>query len=101
MPWLIDIFLNILYTINPTIAVNTKKARILSEIMPGFTELSERAERMLRTTMPIISSIMAADSIVVPTFVLSLPISLSVSTVMLTEVAAKTTPTNAAFIRLW
>ena len=92
--------MNTLYTINPTTAVNIKNPNILRVTIAGLTELSLIADKMLNTTIPIISSIIAAESSVAPTFVLSLPISFSVSTVMLTEVAAKTMPTNADFIKL-
>ena len=98
--WFTAIRLKTLYTINPTTAVNTKKPNILRVTIAGLTELSPIADRMLNTTIPIISSIMAAESSVAPTLVFSLPISFSVSTVILTEVAAKTIPTNAAFIKL-
>ena len=47
-------------------------------------------ERMM---MPTMSSMRAAPRMVAPTWVLSLPISVRVSTVMLTEVAANTVPT--------
>ena len=47
-----------------------------------------------RITMPITSSMMAADSMVVPTAPFNLPSSLSVSTVMETLVAVMITPTN-------
>ena len=48
----------------------------------------------VRATRPSTSSINAAAKMVLPTFVSSLPISFSVSTVMLTEVAVKIVPTN-------
>ena len=48
--------------------------------------------------MPRISSITAAPRIAVPTRLFSLPISRSVSTVIETEVAVRTTPMNAALI---
>ena len=64
----------------------------------GRTEGSVSALRMVRTMMPRISSITAAPSIAVPTRLFSLPISRSVSTVIETEVAVRTTPMNAALI---
>ena len=46
----------------------------------------------VKAIIPKISSIIAAPSIDVPTLPLSFPISLSVSTVILTDVAVNTTP---------
>ena len=48
------------------------------------------------TTMPMISSIIAAESIVCPTRPLSTPISFSASTVMPTDVAVIIQPMNSA-----
>ena len=50
--------------------------------------------------MPMMSSMRAALSRVVPVFVFSLPISFRVSTVMDTEVAENTEPIKADFSRL-
>ena len=62
----------------------------------GFTEASRKPIAIDNTTMPITSSMIAADRITVPTLPLSLPISFSVSTVMPTLVAARITPINTA-----
>ena len=48
----------------------------------------------VRHTRPSTSSMRAAARMVLPAFVVSLPISRSVSTVMLTEVAVSTVPRN-------
>ena len=53
-----------------------------------------RPMMMLRMMMPMMSSRIAAESMVVPAFVLSLPISRRVSTVIETLVAVRITPTN-------
>ncbi len=62
----------------------------------GLTLLSVKPVRTVSTTMPSISSMTAAAIMAVPTRLLSLPISRSVSTVIETEVAVRTTPINAA-----
>ena len=54
----------------------------------------------VRATRPSTSSISAAARMVLPTFVSSLPISLSVSTVMLTEVAVRIVPMKISSSRL-
>ena len=75
-------------------AAKTKKATILSSTIPIRTDVSARLVIKVRATIPRISSMIAAPRMAFPARVFSLPISLSVSTVMLTDVAVKITPIN-------
>ena len=84
------------YTIIPIIAKKTKKPPIFTNTIIGFAEGSVKPDMNESSIIPSISSIIAAPIIAVPTGPLSFPISLRVSTVMLTEVAVNITPTNAA-----
>ena len=59
-----------------------------------LTDTSLALIKTVRATIPIISSIIAAPTIVVPDLVLSLPVSLRVSTEIVTDVAIKMTPIN-------
>ena len=70
---------------------------ILINTLPISTDGSAILVTIVRTIIPRISSITAAPRIVVPTAPFNLPISLSVWTVILTEVAVSTTPTNIHF----
>ena len=78
-------------------AINTKYSTIFNTTVIGLTLVSFKLVTIVSTIIPMISSITAAPRIVVPTFPFSLPISRSVSTVILTDVAVSTTPTNTAF----
>ena len=60
--------------------------------MPMFTLSSAMLITTVRAMMPRISSMIAAPSIALPARVESLPISFSVSTVILTEVAVRMMP---------
>ena len=62
--------------------------------MPMLTVGSARLVIMVSAMIPRISSITAAPKIALPARVLSFPISLSVSTEMLTDVAVRMTPTK-------
>ena len=62
----------------------------------GLMDGSFKLVTMVSTIIPTISSITAAPRIVVPTFPFNFPSSRKVSTVILTEVAVKTTPTKTA-----
>ena len=88
---------------------NTKSATIITKaknrVIFISTTGSETPEPPLMlviavsTIIPIMSSITAAPSIVVPILPESFPSSLKVSTVMLTEVAVSVTPIKRAFIK--
>ena len=84
----------------PTTMAAAKKAMVIKIVIQGLAVGSLNPITMERTTMPMTSSIMAADRMVVPTLPLSFPISLSVSTVIPTLVAARMTPTNTASKRI-
>ena len=81
---------------NPTTIAAAKKASVIKIVTQGLAEGSLNPITTESTTMPITSSMIAAERMVVPTLPLSLPISLSVSTVIPTLVAARMTPTNTA-----
>ena len=83
----------------PTTTTRTKKATIRKRTEIGLTVGSVMADTRVSTTMPIMSSMMAAPRMAVPTLPLSRPISRRVSTVMETEVAVSTTPTKTALSR--
>ena len=75
--------------------MNTINRQVMSSTCHGDTTsplLPLRATMNERITIPIISSIIAAATIVVPTLPESLPSSLSVATVTLTDVAVRITP---------
>ena len=76
----------------PAIRLRTKNAAILIRTMPILTLGSAKLVISVRAIIPRISSINAAPRIALPERVDSFPISLSVSTVMLTEVAVRMTP---------
>lgn len=90
----------IFFVINPTTKTNTKKRRIFRTTISGLAASASPCPlipvRTERSTIPRISSMIAALKRVVPVFVLSLPSSFSVSTVIPTEVAAKIIPTKQA-----
>ena len=71
-----------------------KKRTTFNKTMPMLMELSAIPETRVRATIPKTSSITAAARIVLPLCVFIAPISLSVSTVMPTDVAVKMTPIN-------
>ena len=77
--------------------VKTKNRRIFNNTIPTLESPEENPVSTERTMIPIMSSIRAALSKIVPVLVFSLPISFNVSTVIPTEVAEKTAPTKAAF----
>ena len=81
---------------SPTAIAAIKKSTVIKSVIHGFTVASLNPIAIESTTIPITSSIIAAERIMVPTFPLSLPISLSVSTVMPTLVAASMTPMKTA-----
>ena len=78
----------------PTISENAKNATILRRTTATLTVGSARLVTIVSATMPRISSIIAAPNIAFPERVFNFPISLSVSTVILTDVAVSITPTN-------
>ena len=69
-----------------------KKATILSKTTTMFTLESARLVTTVKATMPRMSSMIAAPKIALPARVFNFPISLRVSTEMLTEVAVKMIP---------
>ena len=69
---------------------------MLITTLPGFESGDLNPITKVRTTIPIISSIIAALKIVVPTLPFNFPNSLRVCTVILTEVAVIITPINTA-----
>ena len=77
-------------------AMMTKNATIfritVQGFMPGVESPFLSASTMERTMMPMMSSKIAAATMVLPTLVFSLPSSLSVATVTLTEVAVEIAP---------
>lgn len=91
---------NSLRTTTVTTARQIKYAMMRTNTIAGSTVESVKPVSTVRTMMPSTSSMTAAAMIAVPTRLLSLPISRSVSTVIETEVAVRTTPINAAFIIL-
>ena len=94
----------IFFVTNPTTKTKTKNKRILATTKsapeapwPLSWPCPLRPVKTERRTMPKMSSIIAALKRVAPVFVLSFPSSFKVSTVIPTDVAAKTIPTKAAF----
>ena len=79
---------------NATTPQNMKKPSIFRSITHRETSLPAKLEITVSAIIPSTSSISAAPKIALPVFVESLPSSLSVSTVILTDVAVRTTPTN-------
>lgn len=80
-------------TSTPTTITKIKKPTILSSTTGRLvSEEPPRLVTMVRAIRPRMSSIRAAARMVLPTTVLSLPISLRASTVMETEVAVRMTP---------
>ena len=80
---------------NATTPQDMKKPSIFREhITHRETSLPAKLEITVSAIIPSTSSISAAPKIALPVFVESLPSSLSVSTVILTDVAVRTTPTN-------
>ena len=73
---------------------HTKKRRIFRRTFPISTEGSARLVTTVSAMIPRMSSIRAAPMIAFPAFVESLPSSLRVSTVILTEVAVSIIPIN-------
>ena len=82
--------------IKPTIIAKAKNASVLSSTQSGFDSGFLNPITKVSTKIPITSSMIAALRIVVPSSVLSLPISFRASTVMLTLVAVIITPMNTA-----
>ena len=81
----------------PKSNANAKKPSILSITITIFPDLGSASEVItVRAIMPKTSSISAAPRIAFPALLLSFPSSFSVSTVMLTEVAVRITPTNTS-----
>ena len=76
----------------PNKAQTAKNAKIFPNTKKTFTLGSAMLVITVSAIIPRISSMMAAPRMALPALVLSLPISLSVSTVILTEVAVKITP---------
>ena len=76
----------------PTTKAKTKNPAILSSTMPMLSSPPARLHTSVSATRPSTSSMSAAARIVLPTLVSSFFISLSVSTVMLTEVAVRMVP---------
>ena len=87
-------------TTMPTTSTKAKNSTIWISTDTGLDSPELKALRMDSTTMPIMSSMRAALSSVVPVLVFSLPISFRVSTVMETEVAENTDPMKADLSRL-
>ena len=81
-----------LLTSTPTTPTKTKKATILTKTTTMLTCAPARLVTTVSAIRPRMSSMRAAAKIVLPTLVESLPSSVRVSTVMLTEVAVRMTP---------
>ena len=73
-----------------------KNKIVLITTFPGLESGDLNPITKVRTTIPIISSIIAALKIVVPTFPFNFPNSFKVCTVILTDVAVIITPINTA-----
>ncbi len=81
----------------------TKKITTFSITVPMPAVLPEAPLMLIttvRTMMPMISSIIAALVIVIPTVSFNFPSSLSVATVILTDVADMIVPMNRPFRKL-
>ena len=87
-----DHLLNAKLNATATTIAKTKKSTILSITSPIFTDLSAHEVTIVSAIIPRISSIRAAPRIALPDFDERRPISLSVSTVILTEVAVRIIP---------
>ena len=81
----------------PKSSAKAKKPSIFSITIPIFPDSGSARDVITVSAMiPSTSSIRAAPSIALPALVLSFPSSLSVSTVILTDVAVRITPTKTS-----
>ena len=75
---------------------NTKNRTVLTSTVVGLESGLLNPITKVSTMMPMMSSMIAALNMVVPTCPFNLPISFSDSTVMLTDVAVRIVPTKTA-----